>query len=99
MPRSRRLVPLLLALVVVLAAPPSVPFAAEEPTYWREDATISPAPELGRFNTLLADLAEQLKPALVHIRARRPAGKDKEKDEDEPRRSTGSGFLIDPNGL
>src|SRR5262245_50197483 len=98
MPRSRRLAPLLLALVVVLAAPPSVPFAAEEPTYWREDAAISPAPELVRFNTLLADLAEQLKPALVHIRARRAPGKDKD-DEAEPRRSTGSGFLIDPNGL
>jgi serine protease Do len=98
MTRSRRLVSLLLALVVVLAAPPSVLLAAEEPTYWREDATISPAPELGRFNTLLADLAEQLKPALVHIRTRRPAGKDKD-DDTEPRRSTGSGFLIDPNGL
>ena len=98
MPRSRRLVPLVLALVVVLAALPGAPFAAEEPQYWREDSAITPAPELGRFNTLLADLAEQLKPALVHIRARRPAGKDKD-DDAEPRRSTGSGFLIDPNGL
>ena len=98
MPRSRRLVPLVLALLIALAALPSVPLAADEPKYWREDAGISPAPELGRFNTLLADLAEQLKPGLVHIRARRPAGKDKD-DESEPRRSTGSGFLIDPNGL
>jgi serine protease Do len=100
MPRSRRLVPLVLALVVALAAPMGAPFAAEEPKYWREDTAITPAPELTRFNQLLADLAEQLKPALVHIRTRRAAAaKDKDKDEDEPRRSTGSGFLIDPNGL
>ncbi|HEY2991213.1 MAG TPA: trypsin-like peptidase domain-containing protein [Methylomirabilota bacterium] len=100
MPRSRRLVLLVLALVVVLAAPVGAPFAAEEPKYWREDAAITPAPELTRFNQLLADLAEQLKPALVHIRARRSvAAKDKDKDDDEPRRSTGSGFLIDPSGL
>ena len=95
MPRPR-LVPLVLALLVALIAPSGVPFA-DETRYWREDAAVTPAPELVRFNQLLADLAEQLKPALVHIRARRPAGKDK--DEDEPRRSTGSGFLIDPNGL
>jgi len=98
MPRSRRLVPLVLVLVFALAAPVGVPLAAEEPTYWREDTTVTPAPELARFNTLLADLAEQLKPALVHIRARRPAGKDKD-DDSEPRRSSGSGFLIDPSGL
>ena len=99
MPRPRLLVPLVgLALVVALAAPLGAPSAAEETKYWREDTAITPAPELGRFNTLLADLAEHLKPALVHIRARRPAGKDKD-DESEPRRSTGSGFLIDPSGL
>jgi serine protease Do len=98
MPGSRRVVPLVLALVIALLAPVGVPLGAEEATYWREDATITPAPELSRFNTLLADLAEQLKPALVHIRARRPAGKDKD-DDSEPRRSSGSGFLIDPSGL
>jgi serine protease Do len=98
MPGSRRVVPLVLALVIALLAPVGVPLGAEEATYWREDTTITPAPELSRFNTLLADLAEQLKPALVHIRARRPAGKDKD-DDSEPRRSSGSGFLIDPSGL
>jgi serine protease Do len=97
MPRPRRLVPVALALIVALAAPMGAPSAADEPKLWREDAAVTPAPELVRFNTLLADLAEQLKPALVHIRSRRAAGKDK--DDDEPRRSTGSGFLIDPNGL
>jgi len=98
MPRPLRLVPIVLVLVVALAAPSGAPFA-EEARYWREDASISPAPELVRFNQLLADLAEQLKPALVHIRSRRPATARDKDDEGEPRRSSGSGFLIDPNGL
>jgi serine protease Do len=98
MPRPRVLVSLVVVLVLSLVAPASGPRAADEPRYWREDTTLTPAPELGRFNQLLADLAEQLKPALVHIRARRPSGKDKD-DDSEPRRSSGSGFLIDPNGL
>jgi len=98
MPRSLRLVPIVLVLVAVVAAPAGVP-AAEEARYWREDTAISPAPELVRFNTLLADLAEQLKPALVHIRSRRAATSKDKDDEGEPRRSSGSGFLIDPNGL
>ena len=55
-------------------------------------------PELARFNSLLADLAERLKPALVHIRVRR-ANAPKEEESDDPRRSTGSGFVIDPSGV
>jgi serine protease Do len=98
MPGSRRAKVLVLSLIVALLASIGGPLGAEETRYWREDQAVTPAPELGRFNTLLADLAEQLKPALVHIRARRPAGKDKD-DDAEPRRSTGSGFIIDPNGL
>jgi serine protease Do len=98
MSRSR---PLLLSLILVAALVAPTP-AAEETKYWREDATVTPAPELLRFNQLLADLADQLKPALVHVRVRRAPGQDKDKDEDgpgEPRRSTGSGFIIDPGGL
>jgi serine protease Do len=53
------------------------------------------APELARFNDLLAGLADSLKPGLVHVRVRRAAGDD----ADEPRRATGSGFVIDPAGL
>jgi len=98
MPRSLRLVPIVLVLTVAIVAPSSVPFA-EETRYWREDTAVSPAPELMRFNTLLADLAEQLKPALVYIRSRRPATARDKDDDGEPRRSSGSGFLIDPNGL
>jgi len=95
---GRRSLPLVLTLVAALLASVTVPLAADEAKYWREDAAVTPAPELVRFNQLLADLAEQLKPALVHIRVRRAAGKDKD-DESEPRRSSGSGFVIEPSGL
>ena len=62
------------------------------------------APELARFNELLAGLAERLRPGLVHVRVQRPAGeRDRERDSgegpSEPRRATGSGFVIAGDGL
>ena len=74
--------------------------AAEPTPLWRETAMTAP-PELTRFNDLLADLADRLKPALVHVRVRRggPAVKDDSDSPGEPRRSTGSGFVIDPTGM
>jgi serine protease Do len=85
------------AAPVVAADPGGVSFT------WQESPTVLTAPpELARFNDLLADLAEKLKPALVHVRVRRPAvTKDKDDTEtpSEPRRSTGSGFVIAPEGL
>ena len=96
MQRPRSIIVALVLMAVL--APAGGALAAEEPRYWREDAAVTAAPELGRFNQLLADLAEQLKPALVHIRVRRPAAKERD-DEAEARRSTGSGFVIDPGGL
>jgi serine protease Do len=58
------------------------------------------APELTRVNALLADLAEHLRPALVHVRVRRAAeGEAAREEPDEPRRGTGSGFVIEPSGL
>src|SRR5207302_6985978 len=56
--------------------------------------------ELARFNDLLADLAERLKPAIVHVRVRREAPTSTD-DSQEPqeRRASGSGFLIDPEGV
>jgi serine protease Do len=59
------------------------------------------APELARFNDLLAGLAESLKPGLVHVRVRRAAvSKEREADpEGEPRRSSGSGFIVQPDGV
>ncbi|HXU88474.1 MAG TPA: trypsin-like peptidase domain-containing protein [Methylomirabilota bacterium] len=73
---------------------------AEPARLWRETATAAP-PELTRFNDLLADLSDRLKPALVHVRVRRggPAAKEDADSPAEPRRSTGSGFLIDPTGM
>src|SRR5262245_50334978 len=56
------------------------------------------APELARFNDLLAGLAESLKPAIVHVRVRRNAPM-KEDPDAEPRRAAGSGFIIDPDGV
>ncbi len=68
-----------------------------------ESSTIraTAAPELQRFNDLLADLAERLKPALVHVSVRRegPPAADDPHDPQEPRRSSGSGFVIEPDGL
>jgi len=55
-------------------------------------------PELARFNTLLAELAERLKPALVHVSTRRE-GPPREGEEGPEPRSSGSGFLIEPDGL
>jgi serine protease Do len=100
MPRSYRFVTLALIVAVALLTPAVPPSMAQETKYWREDAAVTPPPELSRFNQLLADLAEQLKPALVHVQVRRTPGKDRDDDSPgEPRRSNGSGFLIDPGGL
>src|SRR5213080_2502406 len=43
---------------------------------WRKASPTSAAPELQRVNTLLADLAERLRPGLVHVRVRRAAGSE-----------------------
>jgi S1-C subfamily serine protease len=51
---------------------------------------------------LLAELAARLQPGLVYVRVQRSAtAKDEPSREEpgEPRRSTGSGFVIDPSGL
>jgi serine protease Do len=69
------------------------------PVMWKESGA-APAPELARFNDLLADLAEHMKPGLVHVRTRRAPDKDDDIEEHkELRRSTGSGFIIDERGL
>jgi serine protease Do len=98
MSRSRRVI---LGVVLSLALAAPVPGPAQEVKYWREDPSLTPPPELSRFNSLLADLAEKLKPALVQVRVRR-GGSLRDSDDPnpgEPRRSQGSGFIIDPNGL
>ena len=98
MPAPVRLIVVLLALVMLpLGCARST--KAESTRLWQEAPTVAAAPELTRFNDLLADLAERLKPALVHVRVRRGAGAKDEDTPGEPRRSTGSGFIIDSNGL
>jgi serine protease Do len=63
---------------------------------WREGQGVAPEPELVRLNTALTRLAEQLKPALVQIRVRRPT--EEPDPEEGPRRALGSGFVIHPSG-
>ena len=93
--RTPRALIVLIALSLLVGAGPLG--AADGPTKPAPAA----APELARFNDLLAGLAESLKPALVHVRVRRPGvTKDRDADpEGEPRRSSGSGFIIDPDGV
>src|SRR5919198_1453349 len=98
MATSRPIVMVALLLVVALA------FGCAGPTGagGRGALAISDAgapPELQRVNTLLADLAERLRPGLVHVTVRRAVGSEATQEEDEPRRATGSGFVIDSSGL
>jgi serine protease Do len=91
----------LLALVA-LASGCSGPSTAVGPKPWRESSGTPGAPELARINDLLADLAERLQPGLVYVRVQRatPPRDEPARDEPgEPRRATGSGFVIDPSGL
>ena len=99
--RSRALIALvvLATSLVGCAGLTTASNTAEQTKLWRETPTAAP-PELLRFNELLADLADRLKPALVHVRVRRggAAPKDDGDSPAEPRRSTGSGFVIEPTG-
>jgi serine protease Do len=92
----------LLALVLV-ASGCAGPSTAAGPKPWRESPDTAAAPELGRVNDLLADLAERLRPGLVFVRVQRATTASKEEpvreEPGEPRRATGSGFIIDPSGL
>jgi serine protease Do len=82
------------------ASDPPAKAAADAPT--KVGPAPAVAPELARFNDLLAGLSESLKPAIVHVRVRRAAiarDRDREEQEGEQRRSSGSGFIIDPEGV
>ncbi len=92
----------LMALVIV-ASGCAGPSTAAGPKPWRESPDTA-APELSRVNDLLADLAERLRPGLVYVRVQRATTAPKDEpptreEPGEPRRATGSGFIIDPNGL
>ena len=99
-PFGRALV-VLLALVA-LASGCSGPSTIAVDRPWRESANAAVPPELARINDLLADLAERMKPGLVYVRVQRataPRDAPGREEPGEPRRSTGSGFVIDPSGL
>ena len=92
----------LLALIGLATSGCSGPSTTAGARPWRESANAPVPPELGRINDLLADLAERLQPGLVYVRVQRatPPRDEPVRDEPgEPRRSTGSGFVIDPSGL
>jgi len=96
--RRRSLVALL--AVVGLAIGCAGPSTSGGGKLWRESSGASAAPDLARVNGLLADLAAQLQPGLVHVRVQRTLKEEAPREEPgEPRRSTGSGFVIDPSGL
>jgi len=101
MARSRGALVALVA-VIAFAIGCSGPSTASGPRLWRESSDAAVAPELARVNDLLADLAARLQPAIVYVRVQRATPwKDETSGEEpgEPRRSTGSGFVIDPTGL
>ena len=97
-----RAVVVLLALIASTSgcSGPSVAAGAKP---WRESSDVDVPPELGRVATQLADLAERLKPGLVYVQVQRAAAAPRDEptreEPGEPRRSTGSGFIIDPSGL
>ncbi|MGH7360855.1 MAG: S1C family serine protease [Candidatus Methylomirabilales bacterium] len=69
---------------------------------WQEGAIGAVPAEIARLNDQLGQLAERLKPGLVQVRVQRaqpPAGEGEEPVPDEPRRTSGSGFLIREDGL
>src|SRR5438477_3553469 len=91
-----------LALVALVMFPLGCarPTSADQAKLWQEAPASAAAPELARFNDLRASLAARLRPAFVHVRVRRAGSAPKEDDSPaEPRRSTGSGFIIESNGL
>jgi serine protease Do len=90
----------LAALVAVVGLAAGCAGASAGGGLWRENPAATAAPDLARFNTLLADLAERLQPGLVQVSVQRALREDTPREESrEPRRSTGSGFVIDPSGL
>ncbi len=86
---------LALALTALIAGCVGPGLADESPAM----ATRAAPPELMRFNELLADLAERLKPAVVHVRVRRPVQASEDEADPPERRSSGSGFIVDPEGV
>jgi serine protease Do len=89
----------LLALPLVAALTAGCAGTGGRTVGWTESPGAVAAPEIVRFNTALADLAERMKPGLVHVRVRRGAQAEEVPQDPGEQRSTGSGFIVDPSGL
>jgi serine protease Do len=97
---SRCLVAFLTLAILVTGC--ATPTQAQAPAIsWKESPGRGAAPELARVNELLADLADRLRPSLVHVRVQRAVASKDDEDEQQqgPRRTSGSGFVIDERGF
>ena len=92
-----------LGVVAVLLLAGCAASAPAGGSLWQEGAAGAVPAEIARLNDHLGQLAERLKPGLVQVRIQRaqpPTGEGHEPGPpDEPRRTTGSGFLIRQDGL
>jgi serine protease Do len=107
MPRTRLV--LAAALLLAMLAPGAPAVAAETRSLWTDSPPPAVPADIARLNDYMHGLSERVKPALVQIRVRRAveASADKPQDPreappkdgpDEPRRTTGSGFVIREDG-
>ena len=101
--RGMRRRDLSLLIVLILSLGGCATSAPGGGALWQEGAAGAVPAEIARLNDHLGQLAERLKPGLVQVRVQRaqpPAGEGEEGvPPDEPRRTSGSGFLIREDGL
>jgi len=104
-PRFRNLMLAVLTAALVWTGAPAA-YAADP--LWTESKGATVPPEIQRLNDLMHGIAERMKPSLVHVRARRtaepqeaegkPGTPGPEDPRQEPRRASGSGFIIRQDG-
>lgn len=97
--RSRGILLFTLLVLTLAGCAASVPAGG---TLWQEGAIGAVPAEIARLNDHLGQLAERLRPGLVQVRVQRaqpPAGEGEEPAPEEPRRASGSGFLIREDGF
>src|SRR6185503_16300498 len=96
---------MVLALGTLLTVPPGAPAATPEPL-WQESVGAAVPADIVRLHDHINGLTERLKSALVQVRVRRGATvqeerppPERERDRDsEPRRTSGSGFIVRGDG-
>lgn len=97
--RSRGIMLFTLLVLTLAGCAAGVPAGG---TLWQEGAIGAVPAEIARLNDHLGQLAERLNPGLVQVRVQRtqpPPGEGEEPAPDEPRRASGSGFLIREDGF